>query len=249
MTENQWGIVWVAAIAVALVALGWLARTWWSNRRLDRKQRFFGLPDNAECLMVVSRDQSTAHSTEWAVSRVDTVALLELSALVRSCGAHTELVTDDAAQQGFGDRTEICVGGPLSHRRIAAHLRSLLPGVSYRGELGAGGEHDAFVVGEETYQLENGLNEYVLLARLTAGREEGARPVFLACGQRPITHQAAARYLSRHHVRLARKYGAHGTFVLMLKVVNSQAYGADLVELVGDVTKAACTPLAALERR
>ena len=38
-----------------------------------------------------------------------------------------------------------------------------------------------------------------------------------------------------------RKYSA-GSFVLLLKVVNSQAYGPDVVELVGDVTRAAQTP-------
>jgi hypothetical protein len=31
--------------------------------------------------------------------------------------------------------------------------------------------------------------------------------------------------------------------VLLLKVVNSQAYGPDVVELVADVTRAARTPL------
>ncbi|MGC0386096.1 hypothetical protein RKD33_006313 [Streptomyces sp. SAI-129] len=39
-----------------------------------------------------------------------------------------------------------------------------------------------------------------------------------------ITNQAATRYLARH-------------------LVNSQAYGPDVVELVGDVTRAATSPL------
>lgn len=78
--------------------------------------------------------------------------------------------------------------------------------------------------------------EYVLLARLTAG--QASRPVFLFCGQRAITNQAASRYLARHHEKLARKHG-RDSFCLLLKVVNSQAYGPDVVELVADVTKAA----------
>lgn len=68
--------------------------------------------------------------------------------------------------------------------------------------------------------------------------------MFLFSGQRAITNQAATRYLARHHTRLARKYG-NGTFVLLLKVVNSQAYGPDVVELVADVTRAALAPLPA----
>jgi hypothetical protein len=68
--------------------------------------------------------------------------------------------------------------------------------------------------------------------------------VFLFCGQRAITNQAATRYLARNHERLARKHG-NNSFVLLLKVVNSQAYGPDVVELVADVTRAAQAPLPA----
>lgn len=84
----------------------------------------------------------------------------------------------------------------------------------------------------------------MLLARLTAAQRRDARPVFLFCGQRAITNQAATRYLARNHERLHRKHG-NNSFVLLLKVVNSQAYGPDVVELVADVTRAAQTPLPA----
>lgn len=80
---------------------------------------------------------------------------------------------------------------------------------------------------------------YVVLARLTTG--SGARPVFLFCGQQSITNQAASRYLARNHEKLARKHGDK-SFCLLLKVINSQAYGPDVVELVADVTRAAQTP-------
>ena len=87
------------------------------------------------------------------------------------------------------------------------------------------------------YRPDPGSVEHVLLARLTAG--DGGRPVFLAAGQRPVTHRAAVRHLVRNRARLGRKYGAQGSFCLLLKVVNSKAYGPDLVELVADVTKPA----------
>lgn len=112
-------------------------------------------------------------------------------------------------------------------------------GVNTQAE--SGPEAGAFRIGGEDYRVDSGRSEYVLLARLTAGGRGEARPVFLFCGQRAITNQAATRYLAREHERLARKYGS-GSFVLLLKVVNSQAYGPDVVELVADVTRAARTP-------
>ncbi len=79
--------------------------------------------------------------------------------------------------------------------------------------------------------------------RMNVAPEPGPdRGAFLFCGQRAITNQAATRYLARHHEKLARKHG-NNSFVLLLEVVNSQAYGPDVVELVGDVTRAATSPL------
>jgi hypothetical protein len=226
-------------LAVVLIAigavLGWLAKASLRKRGLRRRQDFFGLPVNAESMLVVSREPG---STELTVVRHDALALLELSALIKDCGAHPQLVAHDAAQQSFGERTEFCVGNPGSHRRMAAHMHSLLPGVRVNTDPEPGPDRDAFQVGSERYRMEPGKAEYVLLARLTAGQGSGARPVFLFCGQRPITHQAATRYLARSHERLARKHHT-GSFVLLLKVVNSAAYGSDVVEFVADVSKAA----------
>lgn len=215
--------------------LGWLTRTYLWRRKLRRKQAFFGLPGGSECLLVVNRDATT----DGAVRRFDVFALLELAALIKDCGAHAQIIQHDLAQQGFGERTEFCLGGPGSNRRMAAHLSSLLPGVSVIIQREPSAERSMFQVGAERYQMEPGSAEYVILARLTAG--EGGRPVFLFCGQRAIDNQAATRYLARHHEKLARKYGASGSFVLLLKVVNSQAYGPDVVELIADVTREART--------
>ncbi|MEU4169950.1 hypothetical protein AB0F46_24095 [Streptomyces sp. NPDC026665] len=220
-------------------ALGWVARTYLWKRKLRRKQAFFGLPDNSESLLVVNRE---AGGPELTVMRHDVFALLELSALIKDCGAHAQVIAHDATQQGFGERTEFCVGGPASNRRMAAHLQSLLPGVQVNVDSGRGPDRGAFQIGSERYRLESGQAEYVILARLTAGQSRDVRPVFLFCGQRAITNQAATRYLARNHARLARKHGGN-SFVLLLKVVNSQAYGPDVVEVVADVTRAAQAPL------
>lgn len=232
----------VRNIALGLIAagisaaLGWIARTYLWRRKLRRKQAFFGLPGNSECLLVVNRDAGG----DGAVHRHDVFALLELSALIKDCAAHAQIVSHDTTQQGFGERTEFCVGGPGSNRRMAAHLQQLLPGVKISTGSEPGPDRAAFQVGSERYRLEPGAAEHVLLARLTGGQD--ARPVFLLCGQRAITNQAASRYLMRNHEKLQRKHRG-GSFVLLLKVVNSQAYGPDVVELVGDVTRAAQAPL------
>lgn len=234
MNDDVRNIVLGVIAAGISAALGWLARTYLWKRRLRRKQAFFGLPDNSETLLVVNRD---AGSPDLAVHRYDVFALLELSALIKDCGANAQVVTQDAAQQGFGERTEFCVGGPGSNRRMLAHMSAMLPGVRVNIDPEPGPDRGAFQIGTERYRMEPGITEYVLLARITTGQ---SRPVFLFCGQRAITNQAATRYLARHHEQLARKYG-NKSFVLLLKVVNSQAYGPDVVELVADVTRAAQT--------
>ena len=241
MSDYLREILIAVVVAVAAGVVGWIGRTYLWRRKLQRRQRFFGLPENSECSLVVNRDAGTG---EWAVARNDVLAQLELSGVVDECGAHADLVAHDAAQQGFGDRTEFCIGGPVANRRMAQHLQSLLPGVRVNTDAAPGPERGAFVIGSETHRLEAGVAEHVLLARLTAGQHGDIRPVFLCCGQRTVANQAATRYLTRHANRLVRKYGASGNFCLLLRVVNSQAYGPDVVELVGDVTRAATSPAA-----
>lgn len=240
MSDDVRTLVLAAAALVLGLLAGWLVRGVLWRRRLQRKQRFFGLPKESECLLVVPRDPG---ARGWSLARHDAFALLELAAVVQECGAHAEVLAHDTAWQGFGARTEFCIGGPASNLRLAAHLRSMLPGVDVNVDPVPGPDQGAITVGKDTYRLEKGTVEHVLLARLAAAGDSGNdRPVFLSAGQRGIANQAATRYLARNHARLARKYGVDGTFCLLLRVVNSQAYGADVVELVADVTKAATNP-------
>ncbi|MGR8007312.1 hypothetical protein [Streptomyces hypolithicus] len=236
MTDDVRNIVLGVIAAGISTSLGWLARSYLWRRKLRRRQAFLGLPRGSESLLVVNREPGG----DGAVHRYDVFALLELAAVIKDCGAHAQILSHDVIQQGFGERTEFCVGGPGSNRRTAAHLQSLLPGVRINTDAEPGPDRTAFQIGSERYRLEAGVSEYVLLARLTAGQD--ARPVFLFCGQRAITNQAATRYLTRHHEKLARKHG-RGSFCLLLKVINSHAYGPDIVELVADVTRAAHAPL------
>ncbi|KAF4409771.1 hypothetical protein, partial [Streptomyces lycii] len=236
MNDDVRNLVLGVLAAGISAALGWFARTFLWRRKLRRKQRFFGLPANSECLLVVNR---SAGAGDWSVARRDVFALLELASLIKDCEAHAEVIAHDTAQQGFGDRTEFCIGGPVSNHRMAAHLHSMLPGIKVNTDKEPGPDRGAFQIGSERYRWEPGRVEYVIVARLTA--HERSRPVFLASGQHSIANQAAVRYLSRHHTGLARKY-RDSTFCLLLKVTNSHAYGPDMVELVADVTAAATTP-------
>lgn len=226
-----------AALVVGLT-LGWLAHAAAGRRRLGRERAFYGLPEGSECVLVTHRDTTAA--SQWSIPRHDALALLGLSSVLENCGAHAEIAPHDTGLQGFGARTEFCVGDPIAHRRLAAHLANLLPGVTVRVGDENGVDRGTFVIGGTAYRMEPGTVEYVLLARLTAGG--GDRPVFLAAGQRPVTHRAAVRHLVRDRARLARGRGRDGSFCVLLKVVNSQAYGPDVVEFVADVTKAAVAP-------
>ncbi|MEC4021130.1 hypothetical protein [Streptomyces sp. H27-D2] len=237
MTDTVQDLVAGAAALIVGLALGWAVHIAVVRRKLRREQAFFGLPQGAECVLVTHRDSTSA---QWSIPRHDALALLGLAAVVENCGAHAEVAPHDTGLQGFGARTEFCVGDPTAHRRLASHLANLLPGVTVHANSENPVERGTFTIGGTAYRVEPGAAEYVLLARLTAG--EGDRPVFLAAGQRPVTHRAAVRHLVRNRARLARKHGADGTFCLLLKVVNSQAYGPDVVELVADVTRAASTP-------
>lgn len=239
MNDDVRNIVLGLIAAGISAASGWFTRTYLWRRKLRRKQHFFGLSPNSECVLVVNRK---AGSDDGTVARRDVFALLELAAIIKDCGANARVVAHDAMEQSFGERTEFCIGGPVSNQRMAAHLASLLPGVEVNTDSEPGPDRGAFRIGGEHYRMDKGSVEHVLLARLTAG--ENTRPVFLAVGQHSNANHAAVRYLARHHARLAHKYG-NGSFCLLLKVVNSQAYGPDVVKLVADVTRAATSPVPA----
>jgi hypothetical protein len=116
MTDDVRDIVLGVVAAGIGATLGLLARTYLWKRKLPRKQAFFGLPDGSESPLVVNRDPA---ASEPAVHRFDVFALLELAALVKDCGAHAPRGHPGHVGQGFGERTEFCVGGPGSNGRVS----------------------------------------------------------------------------------------------------------------------------------
>jgi hypothetical protein len=230
-------VVNIAAGLLTAVLL-WLAQWSLRRRRLQRTRDFFGLQAGADCLLVVNRHASSAN--ELSVHRRDVFALLELAGLIKLCGARAEVVSHDEVRRGFGEKAEFCIGGPSSNSRTAAHLKWKLPGVDIASRLGATapGPSDGLPIriGDVTFSREPGAG-YVLLAKVVA--EEQPRPVFVISGQTAVTNQAAVRYLVAHERKLARKYGTKGGFCAILKVINPEAYGPDVVEWAADVTDTA----------
>jgi hypothetical protein len=217
----------------------WLFQRLRRYRRAARKRAFFGIRPGVVSLLTVSRHASSP--SQLSVHRQDVAALVELATIARDCGGRADLITTGDAPQGVGRVTEFCVGGPAGNPRMAAHLRALLPGV--RVDLpaepvpdgtGAGVRELPLTVGGTTFRRDPGRSEYVALARVFG--PDGGRPVFVLNGQTARTNLAAARYLAAQYATLYRRYGAAGRFCLVLRIVEPDAYGADLTELVGDLT-------------
>jgi hypothetical protein len=214
----------------------WALQAALRRRGLNRTRAFFGLPAGGECLLVVPRKAGS--SADRTVAQRDVYALMELAALVRACGAEAEIVAHNEVHQGIGGKAEFCIGGPVANDRMAAHLRWRLPGVAVQAEWEAGVNN--LIIGDRTYSREKGQADYVLLGRIAAGL--GERPTFLICGQTATSNLAAVRYLTRHQRALMRAHDQDRTFCLLLRVIQPDAYGADVIELVGDVTAQASAP-------
>jgi hypothetical protein len=165
---------------------------------------------------------------------------VELATIVNECGGRAEMVTEDSGLRGFGRMPEFCVGGPIANPRTAAHLRSLLPGVHFEPPRSAS-DYLTITVGGVSYRREVGTAEYAVLAKTHLPGT--GHPLFLLTGQTARTNLAAARLLRSRYRSLLRSYRASGRFCLVLRVVEPETYGPDLVEVAADATDAAfCRP-------
>jgi hypothetical protein len=214
----------------------WVGQRLLAYRRLARERAFFGLAAGVSCRLVVGRHASSQR--ENSVHRGDVAALVELATLVRECGARAEMIGATEAPTGVGQVTEFCVGGPTTNPRTAAHMRALLPGVRLE-PYEKSGRGLTLTVGMQRYARRPDRVDHAILAR--CGGTHG-RPLFVLIGQTATANLAAARYLAAHHRALRRTYGERDDFCLVLRVPEPDAYGADRVELVGDVTAEATTP-------
>lgn len=225
----------VVASAVS-AAIGWLAQTLRRRRRLDRLREFFGMAQGTECLLVVPRHAKLPDGA--AVALQDAYALMELAALIKECGAHASILSHERVRQGVGTKAEVCLGGPSVNSRTAAHLAWRFPGLRIAEWTGPGSPM-TITAGEHSFSRVPDEAEYAVLARIPG--TESRRPVFLICGQTPVSNQAAVRYLLANRRQLIRQYGLGKPFCLVVRAVNTPAYGPDVVELAGDVTRESAT--------
>ena len=209
-------------------------------RRLAVKRAFFGLENGAGCLLAVARHASSPN--ELSVHRRDVAAIVELTTIAKDCGSRADLTDIGDMPRQIGRLTEFCVGGPTHNPRSAAHLRTILRGVSVAShEVEAPKPRVlAFTVGDTTYTRDRQRADYVVLARVWG--PVGGRPVFLISGLTAQSNLAAARYLSAEFRALHRRYGSRERFCLVLRIVEPDAYGTDFIELVADVTGEAFDP-------
>jgi hypothetical protein len=218
----------VNLVASALAGLAvWVAQRVLAHRRLTRKRAFFGLKPGEPALLVVARHASSPR--EQSVHRRDVAALVELAAVVRECGGRSELVAPGAST-GLGKMTEFCVGGRETNPRAAAHLRAMLPGVEMT-TYQESGRQGSVSVGPHRFVRDPERVEYAVLARTVVNDHM----VFSILGQTSFGNLAAVRYLAAHQRSLQRRYGVTA-FCLVLRVVEPDAYGADLVEVAADVS-------------
>jgi len=236
MGDQVLNIVLGVVSSALSAAFAWALQAALRRRRLDRKRDFFGLQPGTECLLVVPR--KVGSTPGHSVALQDVYALMELASLVRECGARAEIVSHDEVHQGVGDKAEFCIGGPTANERMAAHLGWKLPGFSVRADWDT--RVNEMIVGDRTYTWERGRSEYVLLGRIAGGEDE--RPTFLICGQTAMSNLAAVRYLTRRQRELMRAHSPQDSFFLILHVRQSDSYGADVIELVADVTAQVSAP-------
>jgi hypothetical protein len=234
MAGDAWNVTLNIIASAITGSVVWLTGRFVTRHRLRRKKVFFGLDNDTDCLLAVPRHASS--NRENSVHRTDVATLLELSAIIQSCGARPEVSFHDQTYQGLGGKTEFCVGGPEANQRTAAYLRSALPGIHvHRYEAGRA-DSMAITVAGEAYPPELGKVEYAVLAKIT--RDAQVRPAFVISGQTSAANRAAGRYLAFHYRELIRTHG-RGRFCILLRVLEPQAYGPTVVELVRDATSEA----------
>lgn len=211
----------------------WLAQRGLRYRRLAKRRAFFGVVSDEHCLLVVARHASSP--SEHSVSSRDVAALVELAAMVKSCGGHADLAPSNTTVATLGRQTEFCVGGPTTNPRTAVHLRALLPGVRFEyGDLGGG--QMAWWVGDTPFRRDPQATHVVVAKVFAPG---STRPLFVVAGQVSAANFAAARFLATRFASLAAQYGSTRRFCLVLRVTEPTTYGPDFVEIAADVTETA----------
>jgi hypothetical protein len=232
----------VLNIVIGLVTSVLSGGSVWAWRRaaiatsVHRKAAFFGLAPGSTCLVAMpnrwDRPGATSHN--------DVYALVEVVKLADELKCPTEMVPANQLHGGNGNRTEFCIGGPVSNPRTGALLAGYLPGVAMR-DLNDGHDPLAIIAAGQRFQWRDQRRyDYALVAKFTPAHSHA--PVIIICGQTSISNRAAISFLRREYLSLAKRMASPDRFCLVLKIsaVDGSSYQA--VELAADVTTAAFTP-------
>ena len=214
----------IAGIAV------WVFQRFASFRRLARKRAFFGIQSGTRCTVSVARHAASKLSD--SVHRRDLAATVEIATIIKECGGETDLIVSIGDRRGVGIMPEFCIGGPHGNKRTAAHLKRFVPGFKIN-TFEEDPEGLTMFVGDEEFRRVPGQEEFVLLIRVVL--TDGSAPLWIICGQIAQSNYAAARYLVSHYRSLMRSHGTRKDFCLALRLLDSQAYGPNQLELMGDL--------------
>ncbi|HEY5985916.1 MAG TPA: hypothetical protein VIV12_05945 [Streptosporangiaceae bacterium] len=223
-------------IVIGLVTSVLSGSSVWFWQRVDKtrmsrsKAAFFGLHPGGTCLIVMNHRWNDPRSTH----QNDVHAMIEIGALATEIGVRVSLKSCDDIRESNSDRTEFCVGGPISNPRAAGHLAAHLPGISVSPSRRDG---LAITAGGERFVYDRGTLAYVAVAKFTPAT--ATRPVILICGQSAITNRAAVYLLKRDYRHLKKTLGSADRFCLILRVTAPDVYGHEMVEVAKDVSDTA----------
>lgn len=210
-----------------------------SLRLLQRREAFFGLGRGGTCLIIMNSKWNTPGSS----THDDVHAMIEVATLAQELGCRISVRASDGFHESNGERTEFCVGGPESNARTRGHLASQLPGVTVRPVRAGRRDSAAIVVGDQRFLLDEGTEEYVLVAKFTP--PAATHPVILICGQTPITNRAATHFLKRDYREVSKVVASLDRFCVLLRVDSAGTYGYEATGFECGVSATAFAPAGA----
>jgi hypothetical protein len=213
----------------------WLLQRFTRFRRLARKQAFFGIQSGSRCTISVSRHASSKSSD--SVHRGDVAAVVEIAPVIKECRGETDLIVSIGDRRGIGPTSEFCIGGPHGNKMTAAHLKRFVPGFRINA-FEEDPEGITMFVGDKEFRQTRGQEEFVLLIRIPLPGEL-ATFLWIICGQTARSNRAAAQYLALRHRLLIKNYGTKKGFCLALRLLDSQVYDHNQLEVVGDLANLA----------
>lgn len=223
----------VIGLATSVLSGGsiWLLQRVRGTRILRGKAALCGLESGGTCLIVMNnhwrKPGTTAHD--------DVYTMIDVAALAYEAGCEVTVSPVEELHEGNGDRTEFCIGGPISNTRTAGHLAEHLPGVTHRTFTKR--ERADIIVGARRFTMEAGRREHALIAKFTP--PQSSRPVILISGQTSTANRAAVHLLRRDYRKLSKAVGSTERFCIVAGVTSAAAFGHQSVEIVADVTEAA----------